>query len=203
MITKLEHAVITACSGSSQRQAGFSLAVPPSSKSIARTSASSSTRSGRIAVARQCSNRRAYPWSGFLISLSIRSYVSSKLSGKSSRIRRTLEWETVLQDFQLAKHPTEPISFFIIRFAYDVRRVLCLRGGHFFRPRVIYHSTITRFLCSAIVRRIKSGEYIAKGIGPSRKLTMERRKQVTQSLLIDIHEIKIKVGHRGTPSITD
>ena len=52
-----------------------------------------------------------------------------------------------------------------------------------------------------IVCGIESGEYIAKGIGLSRKLTEERRKQVVKTLFIDVPEIKIKVGHRGLPSI--
>ena len=86
MITKLEHADITATSGSFQRQFECSFGVPSELKSIVRISASSSTRSGRTAAARQYRNRRAYPWIGFLISLSIRSYGSTRLSGNSFRI---------------------------------------------------------------------------------------------------------------------
>ena len=91
IITRLEHADITASSLSSQRHPRFNFGIPSALKSKARISASSLTRSGRTAATRHCSNRCACPWLGFLISLSMRSYVSSKLSGNSSRICRTLD----------------------------------------------------------------------------------------------------------------
>ena len=91
MIIKLEHADITASSGCSQRQPRFSFGIPSVLKPIARTSAISSTRSGRIATARLCSNRRACTWLCFPISLSIRSYVLSRLSGNSSMTRWMLD----------------------------------------------------------------------------------------------------------------
>src|SRR5216684_7142010 len=90
IVTKLEHVNITASSSASHRQLGLSFGIPSPLKSKTSTSASSSTRSGRMATTRHCSNRYACPWLGFLISLSIRSYVSSKLSGSSSIIHRTL-----------------------------------------------------------------------------------------------------------------
>ena len=89
---KLKHEVRSACSSSSQRQFGFSFGIPSSSRKLtARTSASSSTRSGQIATTRHCNTRRAWSRFGFLISLSTRSYVSSKDSGNSSRVHRTLD----------------------------------------------------------------------------------------------------------------
>ena len=90
-MARLEQADITASSWFSHRQPGLSFGIPSELKSKARTSASSSTRSGRAAATRHCNNRCACPWLGFLISRSIRSYVSSKLSGNSSRISRTLD----------------------------------------------------------------------------------------------------------------
>jgi len=50
--------------------------------------------------------------------------------------------------------------------------------------------------------RIELGEYIAIRIGPSTKLDEERWKQVVKFLLVDVPEVKIKVGQRGPPSIT-
>ena len=116
MITKLEHTDITASSRSSRRHSGFSFGIPSVLKSIARTSAISSTRSGRTAAARQCSNRRACPWLCFPISLSIRSYVLSRRSGNSSRTRRMLDGRACCrtsnwQDTQLS-------LFHVLRLAY-------------------------------------------------------------------------------------
>ena len=91
IITRLEHADITASSLSSQRHPTCNFGIPSAPKSKARISASSLTRSGRAAATRHCNNRCACPWLGFLISRSMRSYVSSKLSGNSSRICRTLD----------------------------------------------------------------------------------------------------------------
>jgi hypothetical protein len=56
------------------------------SKSIARTSASSSTRNGRRATVRHCRRRRACSRLALLISRNTRSYVSSSVSGISSRM---------------------------------------------------------------------------------------------------------------------
>ena len=91
IITRLEHADITASSLSSQRQPKFNFGIPSALKSTARISASSLTRSGRAAATRHCNNRCACPWLGFLISRSMRSYVSSKLSGSSSKMCWTLD----------------------------------------------------------------------------------------------------------------
>src|SRR5258708_40183385 len=60
----------------------------PSSNWIARTSASSSARSGRMGSARHLKSRCAYACLSRGIPSSMRSYVSSKLVGNSSRKRR-------------------------------------------------------------------------------------------------------------------
>ena len=98
MVTRVEHVDMIASSWSSRLcllQSGFILGTPPpastASKSNARTSASSSTRSGLKAATRNCNNRCACLWLGPLIPLRMRSYVSSRLSGSSSRIPRTLD----------------------------------------------------------------------------------------------------------------
>src|SRR6266404_7475874 len=91
-VIKLEHIESTACSWSSHRQSAFSLGIPPvaTSKSNASNSASSATERGRIATARHWSMRYACAWLALLISIKIRSYVSSRDSGSSFRVRRTL-----------------------------------------------------------------------------------------------------------------
>jgi hypothetical protein len=96
MMTRFEHADMIASSASFKLklQSGFSSGIPsPStaSKSNARTSASSCNLSGRTAATRHCNNRCACLWFGFFISLRMRSYVSSRPSGNSSRVRRTLD----------------------------------------------------------------------------------------------------------------
>jgi len=130
MITKLEHADITASSGSCQRQSKFIFGMSSVLKSNVRNSASSSTRSGRTAAARQCSNRRACRWLGFLISLSIRSYVSSRLSGNSSRIRRMLGGKQYRRtsNWQNAQRNL----FHVLRFAFK-QMITPLRSIRFFR----------------------------------------------------------------------
>jgi hypothetical protein len=91
MAINLEHDAKSACSSSSHRQFGFNFGIPSAlSKSTARTSASSSTQSGRMAT-RYCNRRRAWSRFGLLISFKIRSYVSSKGSTNWSRVRRTLD----------------------------------------------------------------------------------------------------------------
>ena len=92
MEIKQEHDDRSACSWSSHRQPVFNVGISsPTSKSTARTSASSSTRSGRVATTRHCNKRRALSMFGFLISRSTRSYVSSNDFGNSSSVRRTLD----------------------------------------------------------------------------------------------------------------
>jgi hypothetical protein len=81
----------------------------------------------------------------------------------------------------------------------DVSRRLRLEAEHFFEA--FYHSAITRFLLSTIVCRIESGEYVTTGIGPSRKLDKERRKQIAESLFTDVPEVKIEIGHWGPSSV--
>ena len=89
---KLEHDDRSACSSSSQRQVVFNFGIPSAtSKSTARTSASSFTRSGRVATTRHCNRCRAWSRFGRLISRSTRSYVSSKDSGNSPSVRRKLD----------------------------------------------------------------------------------------------------------------
>jgi hypothetical protein len=51
------------------------------------------------------------------------------------------------------------------------------------------------------VKGIKSGEYIATGIGPSRELDKEGGKQVGEFLFIDVPEVKIKICQGGHPSV--
>jgi hypothetical protein len=82
----------------------------------------------------------------------------------------------------------------------NVCRLLCIEEGeHFFEA--FYHDTIARLLFSSIVHRIESGEYVATRIGPSRKLSEERGKQIVKFLFADVLEVKIKIGHRGHSSI--
>jgi hypothetical protein len=96
MVTRFEHADMIASSRSSQpkRRSGFSSCIPSAStasKSNVRTSESSCDASGRTAAStRHHDNRCACFWLGFFISLRMGSYVSSRPSGKSSRIPRIL-----------------------------------------------------------------------------------------------------------------
>ena len=87
----------------------------------------------------------------------------------------------------------------IERVQNNVRRALCFEDKHFFET--FYHSLIARFRYSTIVRRIESGKYVATGIGPSRKLDEERRKQVVKLLFIDVPKVEIKIGQGGTSSV--
>src|SRR6266702_6240613 len=88
--TKLEQADSTASSWSSHRQSVINFGITPVLKSNASSSASSSTRSGRLATARHCKSRYAYSRFALLISFRIRLYVSSNVLGNSLRIRRRL-----------------------------------------------------------------------------------------------------------------
>jgi hypothetical protein len=49
--------------------------------------------------------------------------------------------------------------------------------------------------------RIELREFVTTGIGPRRKLDEKGGKEVGKLLLIDVPEIKIKVGQRGLPII--
>src|SRR5260221_2669670 len=88
--TKLEQAESTAVSAFGSRQLGSKLGIPDvsSSKLIAKTSASSSTRSGREDTV----SHWRMQWASFHIFLripcNIRSYVSSRVSGNSSKVLR-------------------------------------------------------------------------------------------------------------------
>jgi hypothetical protein len=81
----------------------------------------------------------------------------------------------------------------------DVSGSLCLEGEHFFEA--FYHSPITGLLYSTAMFKIESGEYIATGIGPSRKLDKERGKQVGKILFIDVSEVEIEIRNRGLPIV--
>jgi hypothetical protein len=43
--------------------------------------------------------------------------------------------------------------------------------------------------------RIELGEFVTTSIGPGRELDEERGKNVAKFLLINVPEIKVKVGH--------
>src|SRR6266702_6155685 len=88
--TKLEQADSTASSWSSHRQSAINFGIPPALKSNVSTSASSSTRSGRLATARHCKSRYACSRFALLIPFRIRLYFSSSDLGNSSRVRRRL-----------------------------------------------------------------------------------------------------------------
>jgi hypothetical protein len=74
----------------------------------------------------------------------------------------------------------------------DVSMAVRLHSEHFFEA--FHHGTITRLPYSAIVCRVELVKSITTGIGASRKLNEERRKQVLQFLFIDIPEVEIKVS---------
>jgi len=88
---------------------------------------------------------------------------------------------------------------FINRIHDDVTRDLPLKCEHLFEA--FYHSPITGFVYTTIVGRIQSGEYIAVGIGPSRKLDEEGRKQVLEFLFIDIPEVEIEISKSGLSGV--
>jgi len=88
MASRLEHVDRTACAGSSSRQSSRSVGAESVSKSNARNSASSATRSGREAAATHWKSRCAYSQFCLPISSNVQSYVSSSVSGNSSRARR-------------------------------------------------------------------------------------------------------------------
>src|SRR5260221_12805089 len=79
MASRLEHVDRTACAGSSSRQSSRSVGVESVSKSNARNSATSSTRSGREAAATHWKSRCAHSQFCLPISSNVRSYVSSSV----------------------------------------------------------------------------------------------------------------------------
>ena len=102
MERKLGHVESTALVGSSGRQSARNAGIGSASKSKARNSASSSTRSGRDAAATHWKRRRANFQFALSIDCRMRSYVPSRLSGKSSKAcriragrqrRRTSNWQ--------------------------------------------------------------------------------------------------------------
>ena len=48
---------------------------------------------------------------------------------------------------------------------------------------------------------METGQGVATGIGPSRELNKEGRKEVLEFLLVDIPEVEIEIGHRGHPGV--
>src|SRR6267154_5458685 len=92
--SKLEHVDITVYSGSSGRQSARNVGVElvSKSKSNARNSASSLTRSGRDAAATHWNRWRAHSQFWSPISSKARAYVSSSVTGNSSRACRIRGW---------------------------------------------------------------------------------------------------------------
>ena len=89
MASRLEQVDCTAHTGSSGRQSSRSVGVDSVSYSYskARNSASSSTRSGRVAAVTHWKSRCAYSQLCLSICFNVRSYVSSSVSGNSLRAR--------------------------------------------------------------------------------------------------------------------
>jgi hypothetical protein len=106
---RLEHAEITASSAFTGRQAALNVGSSVLSNRIARISASSSTRRGRIDTARHRKSRCAYSRFSSSISSSVRPYDSSNVFGKSlntlrilaGNVRRSLStWQTTHRNLQ-------------------------------------------------------------------------------------------------------
>jgi hypothetical protein len=85
---KLEQVDSTISLGFSGRQFSSNVRLPPSSDLNVRNPASSSTRSGCRATTIHWKSRRAYSQLSSSMSSNVRSYVSSNVSGSSSRARR-------------------------------------------------------------------------------------------------------------------
>jgi len=81
----------------------------------------------------------------------------------------------------------------------DIGGALLIEGKHLLETH--YHSAIIRFPYSTIVRRIETGEDVTTGIGPSRELDEEGRKEVLEFLLVDVLEVEIEIRHRGPPGV--
>ena len=90
MEMRLEHADSTASSAFSGRQAALNVGGAALGNRMARTSASSSTRRGRIETARHRKSRWAYSRFSSSIPSRLRPYVSSNVFGKSSNTLRIL-----------------------------------------------------------------------------------------------------------------
>ena len=48
---------------------------------------------------------------------------------------------------------------------------------------------------------METGQGVTTGIGPSRELNKEGRKEVLEFLLVDIPEVEIEIGHRSHPGV--
>src|SRR5579863_7236261 len=102
--SKLEQVDSTAPNGSSGRQSARYVGVGPASKSNARISASSLTRSGRDATATHWKIRCANFQFALSMSCNVRSYVPSRFTGNSSKAcliragrqpRRNSNWQKI------------------------------------------------------------------------------------------------------------
>ena len=109
MEIRLEHAETTASSALSGRQAALNVGNSVFSNLIARISASSSTRRGRIDTVRHWKSRCAYSRFSSSIPSSVRLYVSSNVFGKSFNTLRILAgnvrhnlsiWQTTQRNLQ-------------------------------------------------------------------------------------------------------
>src|ERR1700755_883014 len=109
MEMRLEHADSTASSEFSGRTAALNVGGADLGKRIARTSASSSTRRGRIDTARHRNSRWAYSRFSSSMPSKVRPYVSSNVFGKSSNTlvilagnaRHSLStWQTTQRNLQ-------------------------------------------------------------------------------------------------------
>ena len=106
---RLEHADITASSVFSGRQSGLNIGVAVAPNRTAKISASSSTRRGRMETVRHRRSRWVYSRFSLSTPNSVCSYVSSKLSGRSSstlrmlagKVRHSLSiWQTTHRNLQ-------------------------------------------------------------------------------------------------------
>src|SRR6266567_5629761 len=109
MEMRLEHADSTASSAFCGRQAVLNLGSAALGNRIARTSASSATRRGRIETARHRKSRCAYSRFSSSMPSRVRLYVSSKVFGKSSNtllilagnVRHSLSnWQTTQRNLE-------------------------------------------------------------------------------------------------------
>src|SRR5260370_2787612 len=90
MVTRLEHADITASCALCGREGGLNAGGAALGNRTAMTSASSSTRRGRMDTTRHRKSRWAYSRFSSSIPIRVRSYVSSNVFGKSSNTFRIL-----------------------------------------------------------------------------------------------------------------
>jgi hypothetical protein len=77
----------------------------------------------------------------------------------------------------------------------NINWALVWKGEHLLET--LHQSFIARLMCAVVVGRVEMGEYVAKGIGTSRKLEKERWKELAAGLLVDISKVEIKIRHRS------